>query len=236
MRHERTSLETFAWIAGGALLACFAGLRLWTAEAYAAGVAQMRAEMNTQMRADVTVAEGQAASHRPADQALWSHERVVAYANARRADGRPEALLRIPSISLEVPVYGSVSEINLNRGAGLIDGVRPLIEGGNAGIAAHRDGFFRALKDVAVDGELYVDFRGETKRYRIVDLMIVAPEDNSVLAPTSVPTVTLVTCYPFYFVGSAPQRFIVRAELDDASQSNSPREGESLQVNNWRQP
>jgi sortase A len=228
VKHGRTSIESFAWIAGGALLMCYLGLRLWTAEAHAAGIAQMRAEM--------IVAEANVASYRPADQSLWSHERVVAYQNARRADGRPEALLRIPSVSLEVPVYGSVSEINLNRGAGLIDGVQPLIRGGNAGIAAHRDGFFRALKDLAVDSELYVDFRGETKRYRIVDLRIVAPEDNSVLAPTSVPTVTLVTCYPFYFVGSAPQRFIVRAELDDASQSNSPPEGESLQVNNWRKP
>lgn len=228
MRRGRTPIETFAWIAGGAMLVCYLGLRLWTTEAYAAGVAQMRAEM--------IVAQANVVAYRPADQSLWSHERVVAYRDARRADGRPEALLRIPSVSLEVPVYGSVSEINLNRGAGLIDGVQPLIQGGNAGIAAHRDGFFRALKDLAVDGELYVDFRGETKRYRIVDLRIVAPEDNSVLAPTSVPTVTLVTCYPFYFVGSAPQRFIVRAELDDASQGNSPPEGESLQVNNWRQP
>lgn len=227
MRHERKPFETFAWIAGGALLACYGGLRLWAAEAHAAGVAQMRAEM--------IVAEERTAAYRPADQSLWSHERVVAFANAQRADGRPEALLRIPSVSLEVPVYGSVSEINLNRGAGLIDGIQPLIEGGNAGIAAHRDGFFRALKDISVDGVLYVDFRGATRRYRIVDLRIVAPEDNSVLAPTGVPSVTLVTCYPFYYVGSAPQRFIVRAELDEAGPSNGFPEGQSLQVNNWRQ-
>ncbi len=228
MSHGRTSLETIAWIAGGVLLASYLGLRLWTAQAHAAGVAEIRAEMR--------LADAQVEAHRPADQSLWSHQRVAAYVNAQREVGSPEALLRIPSISLEVPVYGSVSEVNLNRGAGLIDGVRPLMQGGNVGIAAHRDGYFRALKDVAVEGELYLDFRGQTKRYRIVDLRIVDSEDNSVLAPTRVPTVTLVTCYPFYFVGSAPQRFIVRAELDDAGRSKSSRDGESLQVNNWRQP
>jgi sortase A len=233
MRHARTTLETFAWIAGSVLLASYLAARMWSAQAYAAGVAEMRAQMQ---RAESQVAESDAAAHRPTDQSLWSRERVIAYEVAQKAGGRPEALLRIPSISLEVPVYDSVSEINLNRGAGLIDGVLPLIQGGNAGIAAHRDGYFRALKDLAVDGELYLDFRGNTKRYRIVDLRIVAPEDNSVLAPSRVPTVTLVTCYPFYFVGSAPQRFIVRAELDDAGKSNSSRNRELLQVSNWRNP
>ena len=63
MKHGRTSIETFAWIAGGALLMCYLGLRLWTAEAHAAGIAQMRAEM--------IVAEANVASYRPADQSLW---------------------------------------------------------------------------------------------------------------------------------------------------------------------
>ena len=228
MRQTRTSLEVIAWIAGGALLVTWLVLRLWTAQAYAAGVAQMRAEMQV-------AAETRGPANKPANQELWSPERVMAYAQAKQASGGPDALLRIPSISLEVPVYGSVSEINLNRGAGLIDGVESLAHAGNVGIAAHRDGFFRALKDVALGGELFLDFNGHTQRYRIVDLQIVSPDDNSVLAPTGVPSVTLVTCYPFYFVGSAPQRFIVRAELDGAS-SIRPPDSEYLQVINWRKP
>lgn len=226
MRTTRTSLELIVWIAGGALFVTWLALRLWTAQAYAAGVAQMRAEMQVAAEAKAT---------HTADQSLWSRERVNAYAAAKRQSGAPDALLRIPSISLEVPVYESVSEINLNRGAGLIDGVASLEHGGNVGIAAHRDGFFRALKDVSLGGEMFLEFNGNSRRYRIVDLQIVSPHDNSVLAPTRVPSITLVTCYPFYFVGSAPQRFIVRAELDDAV-STSPRSSEFIQVTNWRKP
>jgi sortase A len=227
LRQTRTSLEIFAWTVGGALLLIYVGLRFWTSQAYAAGVDEMRAEMQA--------AELHASTNRPADQSLWSHERVVAYAAAKEASGGPTALLRIPSISLEVPVYGSVSEVNLNRGAGLIEGAEALAQGGNVGIAAHRDGFFRALKDITLDRELFLDFGGHTRRYRVVDLQIVSPDENSVLAPTSVPTITLVTCYPFYYVGSAPKRFIVRAELDDA-RSSSPPANDIKQVINWSEP
>jgi sortase A len=82
---------------------------------------------------------------------------------------------------------------------------------------------------------LFLDFGGHTRRYRVVDLQIVSPDENSVLAPTSVPTITLVTCYPFYYVGSAPKRFIVRAELDDA-RSSSPPANDIKQVINWSEP
>jgi sortase A len=226
LRPTRTSLELIAWIAGGALLVIWLALRSWTAHAHAAGVAQMHAEM-------LAAAERESTVNDSTDQSLWSQERVNAYAVARRRSGGPDALLRIPSISLEVPVYDSVSEVNLNRGAGLIDGRQSLASGGNVGIAAHRDGFFRALKDVALGSELFLDHNGNSRRYRVVDLQIVSPDENSVLAPTRVPSITLVTCYPFYYVGSAPQRFIVRAELDDA-RSTSPRDAEFIQVINWR--
>ena len=82
---------------------------------------------------------------------------------------------------------------------------------GNIGIAAHRDGFFRVLKDVVTGDTLEIETPQRTMSYRVERQWIVAPEDASVLDPTASPAVTLVTCYPFYFIGAAPQRFIVRA-------------------------
>jgi sortase A len=127
----------------------------------------------------------------------------------------PEGVLRIPSLRLEVPVYEGTTEINLNRGAAHIEGTASLAPGGNIGIAAHRDGFFRKLKDITVDAEVLLDTVDGSMRYRVVEIGIVRPTDVRVLANTAVPSITLVTCYPFYFVGSAPRRYIVRAELAD---------------------
>ena len=77
--------------------------------------------------------------------------------------------------------------------------------------AGHRDGFFRGFKDLQIGAEILIETLDGSQTYVVEDMTIVEPSDVSVLAPTEVPTLTLVTCYPFYFVGSAPQRFIVRA-------------------------
>ena len=68
--------------------------------------------------------------------------------------------------------------------------------------------------------DVYLEHGGQTQRYHITEISIVTPEDGSVLAPTARRSITLVTCYPFYFVGSAPQRYIVRAELDETQSRN----------------
>ena len=82
---------------------------------------------------------------------------------------------------------------------------------GNLGIAGHRDGFFRGLKDIAPGDTLELETTAGREFYVVDDIRIVGPEEVSVLAGTPNQTITLVTCYPFYFVGSAPQRYIVRA-------------------------
>ena len=82
---------------------------------------------------------------------------------------------------------------------------------GNSGIAGHRDGFFRGLKDIAARDAIELETIEGKQMYRVERTWIVEPADVSVLDPTPVRSLTLVTCYPFYFVGSAPQRFIVRA-------------------------
>jgi sortase A len=126
------------------------------------------------------------------------------------------AILRSPSLNMRVPVYEGTSEQNLHRGAGRIEGTARLGETGNIGIAAHRDGFFRALKDIVAGDEVIVESIHSTELYRVVDTRIVEPSDVAVLQPTEDSMVTLVTCYPFYFMGSAPQRFIVRAQRVEA--------------------
>jgi sortase A len=148
-------------------------------------------------------------------QALWSEQRLRAHRAALDdASERPsiEGVLRVPALDLEVVVYAGTDERTLVRGAGRIEGTPPLGSAGNIGIAAHRDGFFRALKDLAVGDEIVVELMSQTQRYEVVRTLIVKPEDTWVLAPTEEPTLTLVTCYPFYFVGSAPERFIAQAK------------------------
>jgi len=132
-------------------------------------------------------------------------------------------------LTLEVPVYGDTSDLNLDRGAGHIPGTAQLDQAGNVGIAAHRDGFFRKLKDVELGMDIFIEHGGRTERYKITEISIVTKEESGVLAPTATPSVTLVTCYPFYFVGSAPNRFIVRAELDGTQTHNDDVSNRNLQ-------
>lgn len=147
------------------------------------------------------------------DMSTWSAARIAAYGKRVPLDHKPEAVLRIPSIGLVVPVYAGTSAAVLDQGAGRIDRTSPFGASGNTGIAAHRDSFFRALRDVKVGDVLQVDLPEATVTYQIVSTRVIDPSETSVLRATAEPTITLVTCYPFYFVGSAPQRFIVRAEL-----------------------
>lgn len=150
------------------------------------------------------------------DQAAWSDKRRGDYESLRQAgllDEPPQGVMRIPSISLEIPLFDGTEERNLTRGAGIIEGTTPLSEQGNTGLAAHRDGYFRSLKDVRVGDEVEVETFDMTYRYRVSEIVIVDPTDVHVLDPTVDRRLTLVTCYPFYFVGSAPKRYIVQADI-----------------------
>jgi sortase A len=212
------AVEMSAWILGIALLSFHAAARLSFERARVAGIEAFREASVSQpvSQAQAAVAEPAVSREITVDQSLWSEQRSAAFAASVANAGPPEGVLAIPSLQLEVPVYSDTSEINLNRGAGHIEGTAPLSDVGNIGIAAHRDGFFRKLKDIAIDDEVSLEVHGRTLRYRVVDISVVAPSDVHVLASTEIPSVTLVTCYPFYFVGAAPQRYIVRAELSPA--------------------
>jgi sortase A len=120
--------------------------------------------------------------------------------------------LAIPRLGISAIVLEGVDKKTLRRGAGHIPATAlPEQEEGNVGIAAHRDSHFRALKDIREDDTIELTTLDGTFRYQVEWTKIVKPADVSVLEPTDEPALTLVTCYPFYYVGSAPERFIVRA-------------------------
>ena len=145
------------------------------------------------------------------DQSLWSRTRINEFAASRGLVVEPPVgVLRIPSLDLTVPVYPDESELHLNRGIGLVSGSGSPDGGGNAAIAGHRDGYFRVLMNIKPGDLIEIETRLRTHRYRVNAIDIVEKTDTSLLADTEEPTLTLVTCYPFYFVGNAPQRFLVR--------------------------
>jgi sortase A len=146
------------------------------------------------------------------DMSLWSAVRVKTYKAALQQETpRTLAILRIPRLKLEVPVHDGTSDAVLDLAAGRIEETALPGTVGNVGIAAHRDGFFRVLKDIKEGDALVLDTPVATEQYRVEWIRITTPEDVSVIDPTPGRAVTLVGCYPFYHVGPAPQRFIVRA-------------------------
>lgn len=148
------------------------------------------------------------------DYRLWSEKRIADYrASLLASQERPKALLNIERLGIRVPVYNGANELNLNRGVARIIGTGRIGGDGNLGIAGHRDGFFRSLKDIQMGDRISVESLQGTTEFVVTSIRIIDPTELEVLAPTDSPAVTLVTCYPFYFVGNAPQRFIVRGEV-----------------------
>ena len=164
------------------------------------------------------------------DFSLWSEKRIQAYKAAlgMKFDA-PLAVLAIPRIGLEVPVFDGTDDLILNRGAGRISGTAKPGQPGNIGIAAHRDGFFRGLKDIRVGDRIELRTQGDASLYAVDDIEIVQPTDVTVLRNRSSPSLTLVTCYPFYFVGDAPQRYIVHASIVDSDKTAASKFNSAIQ-------
>jgi sortase A len=140
----------------------------------------------------------------------WDRTRLRAYRRTLKQHFDTEAVLSIPRLHIEVPVLEGTSDLVLNRGVGHIAGTAAPGENGNI-VTGHRDGFFRPLKDAA-RGDI-IDLQGPdgTDHYIVRDMKIVSPSDIAVLAPNGENSLTLITCYPFYYVGSAPKRYVVLA-------------------------
>jgi sortase A len=152
------------------------------------------------------------------DLRLWDPGRIGAWQRTLKEPAPPPlAVLRIRKIRLEVPVLRGTDEFTLNRAVGHIDDTALPGSDGNSGIAGHRDGFFRGLKDVGLGDAIELETLHGKEVYSVERTWVVDPEDVSVLDPTPTRSLTLVTCYPFYHIGPAPQRFIVRAvRVDEA--------------------
>ena len=159
--------------------------------------------------------------HQTAANALWDSSRIHAYQRTLSLHlAPPEAILRIPKVALEVPVLEGADDITLNRAVGHVPGSALPGQPGNIAITGHRDGFFRPLKDLAIGDTIDLDRNTasgpQTDLYKIRSIHIVFPSDTSVLNTTTASTLTLITCFPFYYVGAAPQRYIVQADLISA--------------------
>ena len=127
------------------------------------------------------------------------------------AEGSTVGEIVIPKIGLSAAILEGTEPDTLRRAVGHVSGTAQPGETGNICLAGHRDTFFRPLKGIAAGDEVELRFRGGTSRYRVAEIQKVDPGDLKVLAPTRDRSLTLITCYPFYFIGSAPKRFIVRA-------------------------
>ncbi len=209
-------LEALLFISGVALLGVFFQARVSSEQQREAGV-QAFLEAGTVQSSTLQAPDGEATNFqvRAPDQKLWNARRIKSYQDSLKVVKElPLAILTIDKLNIQVPVYNGTEEVNLNRGVGRIKGTARIRGGGNLGIAGHRDGFFRPLKDIVVGDSMELMTSTGVVNYKVTSIDIVDPDDVSVLAPTKKTTITLVTCYPFYFVGHAPQRYIVKAEAE----------------------
>lgn len=188
---------------GVALLLICAGARVYT-------VVFSRLELHRYWQAQSTKSDGKSKDN--TDFRLWSKQRIAAYqASLTSQSPLPLGVLRIPSVHLEVPLLEGTDDFTLNRAVGHIEGTAALGSPGNIGVAGHRDGFFRGLKDIQTGDVIELLNQNRMDRYVVDEILTVSPEETSVLSDRPRPSLTLVTCYPFYFVGSAPLRYIVHA-------------------------
>jgi LPXTG-site transpeptidase (sortase) family protein len=161
--------------------------------------------------------------------ALYQRELTAAFDEMRAIESLPAApaqvtldvpragesligMLQIPRLAVSTPIVAGDDRATLEIAAGhLTDTPRPW-ELGNSAIAAHRDGLFRPLQHIRIGDQVIVRTTRGDLEYRVRDTKIVEPDDLSVLAPADAHTLTLITCYPFGYIGNAPKRFIVHAD------------------------
>jgi len=136
---------------------------------------------------------------------------AVSAAPATIADGTLVGEVEIPKLHLSAVVFQGTSDGILARGVGHLDASAFPGQAGNVVLAAHRDTFFRSLRNIHRGDLVQVTTPYGTRTYAVDLTEVVKPTETDVIAATATPTLTLITCYPFYYVGHAPKRFIVRA-------------------------
>jgi sortase A len=141
----------------------------------------------------------QAVSAQPKEEARDLHE------------GDVVGKLEVPRIGLSVMVLQGIEETTLRLGAGHVPGTPLPAVAGNVVIAAHRDTFFRKLNVIASGDKIRLSVGNRTYDYVVESMEIVDPENPQIMQSRDYSELTLITCFPFYYVGNAPKRFIVRA-------------------------
>jgi len=152
-------------------------------------------------------------------------QEAKAMAAKRQAASAVIGRLEIPNLHLTAMVQEGADARTLSRAVGHIPGTALPGGRGNVGLAGHRDTFFRALREIQMNDAIELQTPNGAYRYLVESTQIVGPRDVHVLASAGSESLTLVTCYPFYYVGSAPKRFIVRAGLISAVPNGSPISG-----------
>ena len=211
-------IERTAWAFG------LAALTIWSVVSLA-GVAGSREDLARFEAYRAARVQQQTLPAAPSpDVSQWDAERVRAWSDVLAQPAPPPlAILRIPKIRLEVAVLPGTDDFVLNRAVGHIDDTALPGADGNSGIAGHRDGFFRGLKDIAPSDAIELETLHGRQTYRVERVWVVDPEDVSVLDRTPTRSLTLVTCYPFFHIGPAPQRYIVRAVTAESGESSGAR-------------
>lgn len=180
-----------------------------------------------------SIAYGGAAIHQRHEKAILASLRADAAAHtaASRAavrDAKPQpahelllGLIEIPRLDTSAIVEEGVSSGTLWKAVGHLPGTAIPGEPGNVVLAGHRDTFFAGLGDLKEGDRLTFESPTATYAYRVDSTRVVGPDDVSVLSPSPEPTLTLITCYPFHYIGSAPQRYVVTAHEVPLSASHS---------------
>jgi len=172
-------------------------------------------EWRQDRRLDEAIAARRTASGKPSHEADRLDTFRSPAAPPPLAEGTLIGRIELPRLGLSTLLLEGTSPLTLRRGAGHIAGT-PLPEaGGNVGVAGHRDTVFRPLRDARPGDTAVLTTPNGTYRYAVEWTRVVEPQEVSVLAGNRSSELTLVTCYPFDFIGAAPQRFIVRAQRVD---------------------
>jgi LPXTG-site transpeptidase (sortase) family protein len=200
-------ISTFFFIVGIAALS-YVSITLLDARFYQAREAR-RFEEARRIQNAATPSSG--IEHPRASLPLTSPNRTATEPAERIRGSAAWGRIEIKSIGLSSMIMEGIDRETLRRGIGHIPGTALPGRSGNVALAGHRDTFFRALRNIRKNDEITLETLDGYFRYRVDFTQVVAPEYTEALNGSDVPILTLVTCYPFSFVGPAPQRYIVRA-------------------------
>ncbi len=220
----RKPLNTISFL----LIAAGAFFLLWGARDY---IGSFTGQVEAEHEFEQSLAAGSQApevSEPPADseppsgsEPLLDTEPAPALPAARPKAGETVAKLTIPRLDARLYVVEGDRSADLRRGPGHLIGTAMPGADGNCVIAGHRDTHFRVLKDIRKGDDIILQTSAGEYLYRVRSQRVISTEDTEVLDPTPDPELSLITCYPFYYVGNAPERFLVEAQLVGAIRASS---------------